>query len=1021
MAGPTKIVVKRSSTAGKTPNTSDPSNTSYIAAGELALNMTDKVLYTSDGSSLIAVGATQTTIQASTVALTDNITIGNISTSQLVVNSTAVFAGNSTVNSSVNTTAIAVRDPDHYSAIAADIISVSNTQSNSKLTPAIIFVGNNTVNAQFNVSGTSASLTVSSYSYDNTTGLVTFTTSSAHGFTLPLRGTSVVVSGLTGRLASLINSKTFDVVSIPTTTSFTILINTSFNIINATRTNGVATLTTSAAHGYSVGDSIVVTGAGTDTLDSSLTFDGTQTLITGTTGSTLVYSNNPWINATPTSMYINAASNVWSPPSATNISVAVFNKASHGFSNGQYLSGTSVAYANVSANSIGYYDTTNTTDVFVKFNSSIANVFAVGMKLTLAGIPKTSTGGTTTSSATITSITVTYYGAGTGAGGSLIKVTTYTTNAPVYNTGGVNWVITATNGTYSGTYPASRWASGSSSFSITESVTRVSTNVTLTGSLGTISTSYGTPTVYYGGNFTGTIAEIIDDFTIRIGSRTTTESSSFSFNTTDTTNGKITFGYRDYTVDGSNVNINQLTTTELTYLANKFTNSQYIIASDNYSKLSAAGTRRVYQVVSCNTVNFIITPYDSSYLTTLSGFSNKSTYLPTFVPLKSVGTANASYSDNRTYTSVPVTVVNTSVFSLPLSGQTLQLSGYFGNSSSPITLSSGTISRNTNKALATTAAAKAIVPTISTTSVSGVTANSNFSSYVEIANTTDAIKVTPRTFYIGNTSANLYSNSSFLGISASDSLFQVSPTYMFIGKASSGIPNLTSGSYFYANSTSTYIGNATKYTVFDGAGNQINKGSSITITNDVQTTYIDDNSVTLTSDNAQTNITPYSATFGGNVAIAGALSVQGTYGNTGDLLYSDGSRSYWGPAPSVNTNQEYTFNNKITIANDTKISGITVFSGDVYYQGNTTGYNASDGQGNSSLLSAASLLIYNDTESVTQNTNTLSISSDNATVITGNTTVNAYINSTSLSFTANSSTAYTSYNPTLNTIDTVFV
>jgi len=41
------IQVKRSSTAGRQPNTTNSANSQYINAGEFALNMTDQILYTS--------------------------------------------------------------------------------------------------------------------------------------------------------------------------------------------------------------------------------------------------------------------------------------------------------------------------------------------------------------------------------------------------------------------------------------------------------------------------------------------------------------------------------------------------------------------------------------------------------------------------------------------------------------------------------------------------------------------------------------------------------------------------------------------------------------------------------------------------------------------------------------------------------------------------------------------------------------------------------------------------------------
>ena len=48
-----RIQLKRTFTAGRTPNTTNSANSRYIAAGELALNLTDNKLYTSNGSALI--------------------------------------------------------------------------------------------------------------------------------------------------------------------------------------------------------------------------------------------------------------------------------------------------------------------------------------------------------------------------------------------------------------------------------------------------------------------------------------------------------------------------------------------------------------------------------------------------------------------------------------------------------------------------------------------------------------------------------------------------------------------------------------------------------------------------------------------------------------------------------------------------------------------------------------------------------------------------------------------------------
>ena len=48
-----RIQLKRTFTAGRTPNTTNSANSQYIDAGELALNLADNILYTSNGSALV--------------------------------------------------------------------------------------------------------------------------------------------------------------------------------------------------------------------------------------------------------------------------------------------------------------------------------------------------------------------------------------------------------------------------------------------------------------------------------------------------------------------------------------------------------------------------------------------------------------------------------------------------------------------------------------------------------------------------------------------------------------------------------------------------------------------------------------------------------------------------------------------------------------------------------------------------------------------------------------------------------
>ena len=63
---PNRFQIKRTTTSGLLPNVSNSSNTTYIAAGELAINLTDKKLLSSNGSATFEVGANLATIVVGT-------------------------------------------------------------------------------------------------------------------------------------------------------------------------------------------------------------------------------------------------------------------------------------------------------------------------------------------------------------------------------------------------------------------------------------------------------------------------------------------------------------------------------------------------------------------------------------------------------------------------------------------------------------------------------------------------------------------------------------------------------------------------------------------------------------------------------------------------------------------------------------------------------------------------------------------------------------------------------------------
>jgi hypothetical protein len=88
-----KIQVKRTTTSGRQPNTTNSGNSQYIAAGEFALNMTDGILYTSNGSAVISVGANNVNVNVSNTLTTYALRAGGAlgTTGQILVsNGTAI-------------------------------------------------------------------------------------------------------------------------------------------------------------------------------------------------------------------------------------------------------------------------------------------------------------------------------------------------------------------------------------------------------------------------------------------------------------------------------------------------------------------------------------------------------------------------------------------------------------------------------------------------------------------------------------------------------------------------------------------------------------------------------------------------------------------------------------------------------------------------------------------------------------------------------------------------------------------
>lgn len=84
-----KIQIKRTAVSSRTPNTTNSSNNRYIDTGELALNITDGKLFSSNGSVYFEVGAN---LQYLTVT-SDMSVSGNSTLSRVVANGSLGTAG----------------------------------------------------------------------------------------------------------------------------------------------------------------------------------------------------------------------------------------------------------------------------------------------------------------------------------------------------------------------------------------------------------------------------------------------------------------------------------------------------------------------------------------------------------------------------------------------------------------------------------------------------------------------------------------------------------------------------------------------------------------------------------------------------------------------------------------------------------------------------------------------------------------------------------------------------------------
>lgn len=87
-----KLQIKRTTTTGRTPNTTNSANTRYIDAGELALNLTDSKMFSSNGTAYFEIGSNVDIITVNKIVA--NGSLGNTTNRILVADATGNVSWN---------------------------------------------------------------------------------------------------------------------------------------------------------------------------------------------------------------------------------------------------------------------------------------------------------------------------------------------------------------------------------------------------------------------------------------------------------------------------------------------------------------------------------------------------------------------------------------------------------------------------------------------------------------------------------------------------------------------------------------------------------------------------------------------------------------------------------------------------------------------------------------------------------------------------------------------------------------
>lgn len=363
------IQIKRTSVSGRAANTSTLTN-----AGELALNMTDGIMYSTNGSVVFEIGANNTTVNIS-----NSINVG----ANLIVNTTTVFVGNSTLNASVTSSLIQVSNSNFIANLAPNGLSVGNSTANNSL-----FVGNlrtqnstrtsiispGTISLGPNATAVNASLSTTTLSIGNTVtnGSLTQTVLSVANSTI---SANVTTSGLVVGANMIVNAST---VFIGNSTVNSTHNATLVQVSNSTATANLNPI--SLTIGTSVVNSTVLAAGANVVANTTTVFVGNST-VNSTHNATLVQVSNSTAtaNLNPISLTIGtsvvnstviaAGANVYANVTTVFVGNSTVN-ASHTATLLQVSNSTATANLNPASLTIGN-TVINSTAVAVNNNSRI--------------------------------------------------------------------------------------------------------------------------------------------------------------------------------------------------------------------------------------------------------------------------------------------------------------------------------------------------------------------------------------------------------------------------------------------------------------------------------------------------------------------------------------------------------------------------------------------------------------------------------------------------------------------------